>query len=194
MVGISKDKLLMKNRYGFTSSPVKLRSLERGAGFTLLELTMVIVLLAIIAGATVPLMFKIIDGWGIARQQNDISESARLAMDRMIREIRQIKDTNSITTAGADIFQFVDTNNNTVRFDLVSNTLRRSQAGAVYNLADNVTALSFTYYDGSDAVIASPTVSPSVTNIKRIVVSLTINSGGIQLVSQSGVSPRRLNE
>ena len=109
----------------------------------------------------------------------------------MIREIRQINNNTSVITANSSTFKFIDLNNNTITFNVSGGHLMRT-VGAVSNqLADNVSALSFTYYNTNEAVIAIPQVSPASTDITRIVVDLTL-SAQTSLSCESGVSPRSL--
>jgi len=172
MVSIFKDKSLSKGV---------------GAGYTLFELVMVIVLVGIIFSVTAPLMIEVGRSWQIASKRNNMSESAMVALDRMVREIRQIKDTASVLAASSSVFQFIDANSNNITFNLSGNYLMRNSN----QLAANVSALSFTYYDAAGAVIATPTVGAS-TNIKSIVVDISFSLGGTTLNLESGVAPRRL--
>ncbi len=162
------------------------------SAFTLVELIMVIVLTGILFAVTAPLMLEIAKNWQLARSRNDLCESAKVAMDRMIREIRNINDNTSVITANGSTFKFVDVNSNTITFNLSSGHLIRTQGASANQLADNVTALSFTYYNSSESVIATPVVNPSATDITRVVIDITSSVGGTSLSFESGVSPRSL--
>lgn len=174
----------------------KPRALARGAsnglvirsrsGYTIFELIMVVVLVGIIFSVTAPLMIEVGRGWQLASNRNKMSEGAMVALDRIAREIRQIRDTTSVLTATGSVFQFIDVNNNNITFSRSGNYLMRNSD----QLAANVTALTFTYYDG--APILTPTVNPLVTNIKSIVINLTFSLGGTSLNLESTVFPRRL--
>jgi len=165
---------------------------RRSAGFTLLELVMVIVLLGIIAGASVPLMFEIVNGWQLSVTRNEMSESAKIGMDRMIREMRQISNRSGVITANSSVFQFIDVNGSDITFNLSGSNLMRTIGEVSNQLADNVAQLNFSYYDNEDSLIAVPRVNPQDTDIRRIVVDLVFSSAGTQLNIESGVSPRRL--
>lgn len=173
MAGIFKDKSLSKG--------------VSAAGYTIFELVMVIVLVGIIFAVTAPLMIEVGRSWQIASKRNSMSEDAMVAMDRMAREIRQIKNTASVLAATGSVFQFIDVNNNNITFSLSGNYLMRN----VNQLAGNVTALTFTYYDAVGALIPAPVLSP-VTNIKSVVINLIFSLGGTSLNLESGVFPRRL--
>ncbi len=166
---------------------------------TFIELIMAIVLLAIIAGIGVPLLLAANEAWVLAIQRNEMSEVARVALDRIIREIRMTNNTTSVLTANGTTFSFIaqdidgDSSTDTITFGRSGTTLRRNLGGTVNDLAEDVSALAFTYYDSSGSVIATPAVSPSATDIRRVKVSLTFSLGATQLNIESQVSPRMLN-
>jgi len=172
-------------------------------GYTLIELVMVIILVGIMFLVTAPLMVEISRGWQIATIRTDMSESGMVAMDRMAREIRQVRDNVSVVTASASTFRFIDLNNNDITFSLSGNNLVRTVTaagiGVPNTLAANVSSLGFTYYnDAYTTVLTSASVPPisyglgTATNIKSIVVGLTFLNSGTTLSLQDGVYPRRL--
>jgi type II secretory pathway pseudopilin PulG len=165
--------------------------LKKISAFSIIELVMVIVLVSIIFAVTAPLMLAIGSGWQLAQARNELSASAMVAMDRMMREIRQVKNNTSVITAGSSSFSFVENNSNTVTYNVSGGHLMRTVGATANQLADYVSALSFTYYNAAGSVIAVPVVSPSATDITRIVIDLTFLSG-TSLSFESGVSPRNL--
>jgi Tfp pilus assembly protein FimT len=165
---------------------------RRNGAFTLYELIMVIVLVSIIFAVTAPLMLEIGRSWQLAQNRNELSESSKVGMNRMVREIRQILNATSVITANSTTFKFTDINSNIITYNVSGGHLMRILGATSNQLADNVTALLFTYYDTTEAVIATPIVNPSSTNITRIVIDLTFSVGGTSLSFESGVSPRSL--
>jgi len=159
------------------------------AGFTLVEFVMAVVLLSIIAGVTAPLMVEISRSWQSTVARTNLSENGRIAIDRMSREIRMIKNQGSVITATSSSFQFVNSDNQTILFDRSVSSLRRTAAGVTNILADNASGLSFTYFDANDAVLPAPVVT---ADIRRIQIDLAFFSGANTLYIESGVSPRRL--
>lgn len=153
----------------------------RKRGFTLIELVIVIVILGIIAVVGVALMLQVGDAWVLQSHRKEMSESARIAMDRMIRETREAA---SISTAAGGTLTFNNIGGNTITFDTSGTTLRRTVDGTTNELADNVDSLSFTYYydNGGSAL----------TDITRIEIDLTFSSGNTEFNFKSQVSPRRL--
>jgi type II secretory pathway pseudopilin PulG len=165
--------------------------LRKNSAFSIIELVMVIVLVSIIFAVTAPLMLSIASGWQLAQARNELSASAMVAMDRMIREIRQLKNNTSVITANSSTFSFVEINSNTVTYNVSGGHLMRTVGATASQLADYVSVLTFTYYNAAGTVITTPLVSPSATNITRMVIDLTFLSG-TSLSFESGVSPRNL--
>lgn len=161
-------------------------------GFSLIEYMMVVVIMGVIIAIGAPLVFEATDAWLLQSKRKEMSESAKIAMDRMAREIRRIQSRTSVATANSSSFRFTDIDGRDITFDTSSATLRRTENSAVNTLADNVNSFSLIYYDANGATIATPSVSPNKTNIRRIEINLTFSFGGTQLSFQSQVSPRRL--
>jgi len=163
-------------------------------GFTLIEVVMVMVLVGILAGIGVPMLMQTVDAWSYNSQfQDNAVFSAIVAMNRMSREMRRLKDDASVTTANASVYTFNDINSNAITFDRSGNLLRRNSDG----LSDNVSALTYTYINDNEAAIAVPVVSANNTDIRRIQVNLTVFSGSNTLPFQFSTRPqnlRRLNE
>ena len=134
-------------------------------GFTLLELVLVIVIIAIIAAmSTKPLMqglFLYTSGKDI----NIIDWQANYALEHMTREIRSIAKASNITTATATQLTFVNNTNTTLTYNITSGNLMEG----ANTLAQNATGLTFTYYDRLGAVTAV------TTNIRFIKIALTLS-------------------
>jgi len=146
-----------------------MQPMKNDRGFTLIEVVMVIALAGIIAGIISVPFFEGIEGWLFVKSREDISQSGRVAMERMAREVRNTA-RGCITTATATTFAFGT--------DLSDcNAINFSQAGAAIqrngiDLADNVQSLAFTYYDTNNAITAT------TANIRRLAIEIvSINSG-----------------
>jgi len=161
-------------------------------GFTLIEMIMVIVIMGIFTASAIPVFVQVAHAWQYQSLRNEIAESGRIAIDRMIREMRQINSSTSVVTATGSAFKFTDTSSQSVYFYLSGSDLRMQINGTDYELASGVSSLAFTYYDSTGAVIAVPAVSPAVTNIKRVRVDFTITAGNQPVEINSEVYPRRL--
>ena len=172
-------------------------------GYTLIEFVIVLVLLAILAGIGVPMMFKTVDAWVFTSKFQDYAVmSSIMAMNRMSREIRRLMNDAAITTATSSRINFTDVSGYSLGFNLNGTTLQRCLDATCTNhddLADNVKASSliFTYYDDLGNPIATPTVSPNDTNIRRIDIVFSVLAGTNTLNFNTEVRPqnlRRLSE
>ena len=145
--------------------------------FTLIELIMVIVLLGILAGLAVPLVNELLNSFQYTLDRRDLSESAEVALRRMMREIPRLKNETSVITADATTYRFIDIDNNAIQFQINGSNLERESNGVVDVLAVNVSSFSLTYLDDEGSVIASPRVIPLETDIKFIEIFMRLASG-----------------
>lgn len=155
-------------------------------GFTLIEMVMVITLLGIIGGIIALPLYQGTKGWFEATTREGITESGRIAIERMMREIRNTARVDSVTalcaappcpcisTATATSFAFGSDPANCASINF-------SRAGAVVpytiqrntvDLADNIQLLTFTYYD------ANNTPGASAANTRRISIEIESTRGG----------------
>jgi len=161
--------------------------------FTLIELVVTIAVLAVLAWLGLAATLSAVDTWGFLTQRKEILIDGSAAMDRMTREIRETKNSTSVTAANSTTFAFTDINNNSITFTINSGVINITENGATNGLSSNVTGLTFTYYDSNNSVIASPIVAPSATNIKRVRINITLSKGTSRPVNlESDVWPRNL--
>ncbi len=164
--------------------------MKKDKGFTLIELVIVISVVGIISVIIGSMLLGTIKAWTFKFNRNDILWDGRLAINRITREIRAVRDTASVTTASAAQFRFIDTNNVDITYSLSSTNLNRTENGTANLLAGNVSSLAFTYYDANENTIAIPSVSPSATNIRRVRINLTLTKNGQNVYLQSDSVPR----
>jgi len=151
---------------------------DTNKGFTLTELVMVIVIVGVIAGLFAPLISAALDSWFFTKTERDVLFSTRLAMNRMVREIRQIKDTSSINTFTSAEFEFVDIDDNTINFQQSGTSLNRN-SNELTDKLQNPGGLTFTYLDSDGAVTA---VS---TSVRMVRIKLILTSGDSSITIQS---------
>ena len=71
--------------------------LDRGeAGMTLIELLVASTLLLVLMAVSFTTLLGVKDGAARTRTQHDLNEEGRNALNRMVREIRQASDFNSV--------------------------------------------------------------------------------------------------
>ena len=155
-----------------------------------MELVIVITIVGIVSVIIGSMLLGVVKAWTFKINRNDILWDGRLAMDRMTREIRTIKNSTSVTTASAAQFRFTDAGNKDITYSLSSTNLNRTENGTANLLAENVSSLAFTYYDANGNTIATPIVSPSATNIRRVRINLTLTKNGQNVYLQSDASTK----
>lgn len=154
--------------------------------FTLIELIMVMTIVGIISAMFVPFISAALDSWALNKSERDVMFSARLALNRMVREIRQTKDTNLITTFTATEFAFIDSNDNSINFRQSGNTLLRNSDELTDKL-QNPGGLALTYLDSGGNVTG---VRDDIRTV-RIILALTSESSSVTV--RSFARFRRIN-
>ena len=127
-------------------------------GATLIELVISVVVLGIIAYILTDTFVYSSRSILAGNSARNATQGGRLAIDRMTREIRNIRDNNCVSMATGTTVSFVDAVNNSITYMWAGpgNSLMRN--GNV--LVDNVSNLTFTYYDSANPpnAIARPRV------------------------------------
>jgi len=139
-------------------------------GFTLIELIMVIVICCILANIG---SYVLIAGFNAYTTNQNImtaNNQARMALERMTRDIHSVNSSASITTATSSQFSFVNISGTSITYQLTGTKLMRT----AQVLADNVSSLSFSYLDKNG------TTTAVLANIRYINVNLIIKLGVVQ--------------
>ncbi len=172
-------------------------------GVTIIELVMVIVIVGVLASVASLYIKETIDLWRFLTYRSEVVAQGRMALMRMGREIRQVRDKNSITTADLSQFRFTDRGSVDIRYWLSGNNLMReaSNDGYTYRvLAAGVSNLVFCYFDSDSLSACAPTAacacSPvaDTTVIFRIVIKMDISAGSETKHIESQVYPRNLTQ
>ena len=152
-------------------------------GFTLVEIIITIVLVSIIAIIAALIILQGVRAYSGERSRSDVHYQARLAMERMEREIRLIRNqgTSNIPIMVNNNLQFVDVNGATVNFSWVGTTLSRGADA----LAQNITAFTFNYYQ-QDGVTTAATADV----LWYVDITMTDTQGSNALQLRTTVHPR----
>lgn len=62
----------------------------KSRGFTIIELVLTVVLVSLTIFGTAAIILEALDGFGLARERRQAVQGTRYAVDRMVRELRQI--------------------------------------------------------------------------------------------------------
>lgn len=151
------------------------------AGFSLIEFTLVITLLGILAAVSGPLLYQAFQGALTRMQMTRLDGQARFAMARMTKELRSMrnKDVPGFS-AGANTITFSSVSGTNITYSLLGVSLMRNSQP----LANDVTSLSFTYYD------ANGNITTTLDDIRYIKVSFSMAKGNNSLSVSSTVFPR----
>jgi MSHA biogenesis protein MshO len=154
-------------------------------GFTLIELIVVIVLLGIIALTTTQFIVSSVSGFADQNRRESIATASRVAMDRLVRELRNALP-NSVRTNGSCL-EYIPVEEATQYFDApfsaASSSLSMVPFSSTPEITQNQTraaiypiSTSAVYNTGSPSVI-SPTISSSAASlVGAAAVTLNFNA------------------
>jgi type II secretory pathway pseudopilin PulG len=149
-----------------------LSRLNSRSGVTLIELTMLIVVVGILAASMSLYVKETIDLWNFVTFRNEVASQGRTALMRILRDIRH---ASTISTADTSALAFTDIDGNSISYTLNGTNLERGSQ----ILASNVTQFTLAYYDSSNAQLTTLPLSSSDRGaVYRITVQLRIVYGG----------------
>ena len=175
---------------------------SRRDGLTLIELVIGMVLIAIVALVVAHALSTGITGFFVTDNRKEALDQARVAMDRMAKEMRNLKNSASVTASSATQFCFTmldGTNNNVlVNYSYVSasSNIRREEGGACVagngqTLATSIGSFSFAYIQANGTEETGPVQFVSVTTKRiRIIIPSTVSTETVTLETE--VWPRNL--
>lgn len=170
---------IMGQRKGF------IQPLRAGAGFTLIELVMTMVIIGIISVVGAWIMFYFIQNAMFAPNQLNMDMAVSDAMKMMVdgddtaKGLRFNKQITAVT--GSSDITFINQDDQTIRYYLSGGSLYRTINGGAAELfpyyANTGVTMSaksgtlFTYYDINEAATSTP------ANIRRVVIGLVGQTG-----------------
>jgi len=162
-------------------------------GFTLVELVITIIVLGIVSFGGAILLSKGFDAFFSGRNVVDADWQARIAMEKMSRELRNIRSPSDIisgsSTSGLSSISFVDNNGNTVNYYVSgSNIMRTSSVDATPRVLSDGAGLTLSYYDSTGTITTATT-----TNVRYIVITISTTYGGANFNLTTGVYPWNLH-
>jgi prepilin-type N-terminal cleavage/methylation domain-containing protein len=157
-------------------------------GFTVFELVMVILVFGIVSAAVAPFLASAFRSYFTGKDISETDFQARVAVERMTRDLRGIRAPADITMTSASDMTYVDTDGNTVRYcqgavggcpGTAGDLMRNGQA-----LASGVSSLTFSYLSRAGAATATPTA------VFYITFAFTDTQNGVAKSFSATVSPR----
>jgi prepilin-type N-terminal cleavage/methylation domain-containing protein len=132
-------------------------------GFTMVEMVMVIAILGILVGTLSPWLIESAQSFNLISNRKSMLGQMRAGFDRMVAEIRLIPGQSQIIATSANSFQFQYPTGTSITYSLSGGNLMRNSD----ILMNNVTALSFTYYDQAGSATTTP------ASVRSVMMSLT---------------------
>lgn len=158
---------------------------QRGTGFTLIEMVVVIAVLGILAASAAGLFSSGTQAYISGKQGNILAARGQLALERMVRDLRLVRSATvtDLTITPSTQISFIQTTGATVSYTVSGATLMRN----TQPLADSVTALNFTYLQRD-----AKTLAASVGQVYYITAALTFTEGNSTLTLRATVHPRAI--
>ena len=156
-------------------------------GFTLIELVVTIAIVAVIGMVFTQIFASGLKNYIVGRELVDDDAQARIALERLSRDIRMLRSTADISTFLPNRFVFVDVTGVSVdyQYSAATQQLTRAEAGGTAQpLADLVQGLSFTYQQ-TDGVSTASVASA----IQFVSIYLTVGSANSTLDYRTTVEP-----
>ncbi len=160
---------------------------------TLIELIVVIVIVGILTYGLATFITQIVKTWQFVDFRNDVAQEGKKALDWMVRDIREIKDNDSILIADSSHIRFVNSNSEVIDFILSGNTIQRTKDALTSPLCDYVESLEFEYRRADGKVLGPlPLSLGQRKQVKSIRISITLKRGDEDISFSSVVFPRSL--
>lgn len=154
-------------------------------GVTLIELLVVMVIVAVLVAAVLPILKGGFQAYFSGRDIMSTDTQVRPAMERIARELRQIRSsaTGDLIIAPATQITFSDVNSSSVAFSMAAGTLYRNGQP----LSDRIGALTFSYLQSGALAAAT-----SANNVSYVTVQLTAVADSTSVVYRTTVRPLNL--
>ena len=147
----------------------------RHQGFTLIEMVIVIIIFLILVSIATTVLVQEFQIFNSGKSLINADWQIRIALDRMVRDIRGATSINTATT-NTLTFHYVDDNSGTnTSYSLSNSKLLYSKSdGTSSVLADNIQALTFQYYDSNGTNLGN---TPVISSIRYITITIGHNTG-----------------
>lgn len=165
--------------------------ISRSRGFTLIEAIITIVIVGILSSIAALIILEGVRANLKEENLSGLHYQARIAMERMAREIRMTNSQGNVGTAAIGTITgnptnsliFTDLTGMNITYSLSGQTLNRTVGGVPSTLATGVTTLQFRHYDIASAL------TTSALAVWTIDISLTDSQGADSLPMRTRVHP-----
>lgn len=144
-------------------------STKNGAGFTIVELLIVVAVMALLTAALSPLFRTSYQAWRVGDRRAEVIQNARLGMDKISRELKQAKKITGVSadSVSQGYITFLDYDENAKAFRYDGGYLAYDSGSGLSTLAGPIESLYFSCYE-SDGT----TLTTSLANISTIVAQM----------------------
>jgi prepilin-type N-terminal cleavage/methylation domain-containing protein len=161
-------------------------------GFTLMELTIVIVIVGISAVVFALAFRESMRAYELIDSETDLLQQARYAEERITRHVLRAP-TGGIRAVSATSITLLDPDSSTIRIawnGVKGSDLVLTQGGVSAPLASHVDSLAFTYHGGDGKpLVPHPAFDPS--RLRRVSLFLRLEKGG-HAVAATGAAALRV--
>lgn len=172
----------------FAKLPARPHRSLRGLGFTLVEVVIVIIILSVIATIAAKVIKGGFDAYYTGQDITQADWQGRVAMERITRELREVRDRTSLTgslTASDSRLDFTDIYGTAITYQLSGTTLNRTALpGTTQPLAGDIASAVFSYYTSSG--VATTTSATVYT----ITLDMTVTTPSSNTRYRTTVRPR----
>jgi hypothetical protein len=140
----------------------------------MVELLAAFAMLAAVLAAVAMIQQSSMLAYVMGSHKTEVQQNARVALERMAREIRQT--SSNLTAATATSLSFVDQNDGATTYALNGTNLTRTAGGVAVTVIGAVQTLTFAYRDINDGVLATPVGTPG--NVFRVDITIQTASEG----------------
>jgi len=163
----------------------RIRAIEREDGFTLPELIIAFIILALIVYAAFNLLDVNISAGNVYRMQADISQDLRETTGAMVDQIRTASTFTNAQSSNVEFTSYLMGTNDlyNVQFFLEGgNLIHRANTGELGEednkvLASNVTGFELNYFDSTSTVLGDPNGALEDICLVTIELTMTLSSG-----------------
>ena len=152
----------------------------------MVEMVMVVTLVTVLSVFLGKLLLSGVDAYDFATKRKQALRQSRIALAEITRDLRQIRDSSSITAATQNSITFTNTDGEEITISLSGSRVLRNNIP----VARQVTQFSLTYYDQDGNQLEFPIQDLTKIRIIRINLAIQVDQQRVQLHTE--VHPRNL--
>lgn len=149
-----------------------------------MELILTIVISGVLVGVSAQMLVSGANTFEYLSTRKEGLENSRMALQRIVKEVRQAIDPGMIQKATSDSLRYTNVSSQSVQVRYANQSILLNGQ----TLLDHVTQFNLRFYDGSGTQLAFPISNTG--NIWRIRVSFVCTDNGHSISLQQDIVPR----